>query len=133
MKPQELLAALQKQLVGIAAGGCTCGAKSPQAEWHDAGCVFRRASEAIENAEALAARLIGKTITLVKTEMDWMGLYVGDECYGQSHSIRADHALRAASGLEAPFAFNVVWADDDWMEERSDLPGRLSDVKLRAS
>jgi hypothetical protein len=51
----ELAEALVKQLIALGVGGCTCGVKSPQAHWHEPTCTFRRAEEALENAEAIRA------------------------------------------------------------------------------
>lgn len=52
----DLATALLKQLTRLSAGSCTCGAKSPDIQWHDGGCKFRLAEEIRENVEALEER-----------------------------------------------------------------------------
>lgn len=55
---QEIVEALGKHLIKLSVGSCTCGVKSPDIMWHDAGCTYRLAQEALENVEALQSALV---------------------------------------------------------------------------
>jgi len=49
----DLATAILKQLTVLSVGSCSCGVKSPDIQWHDAGCRYRMMEEIRENVEAL--------------------------------------------------------------------------------
>lgn len=54
MAHHDIAAAILKQLTRLSVGSCTCGAKSPDIQWHDGGCRYRLVEEIRENVEAIA-------------------------------------------------------------------------------
>ena len=52
----DLATAILKQLTRLSVGSCSCGVKSPDIQWHDAGCRYRMIEEVRENVEALEQR-----------------------------------------------------------------------------
>ena len=54
---KPLLDALEKQLIALSVGTCTCNVKSPDIQWHDARCTYRMAVEASETVDALRSAL----------------------------------------------------------------------------
>lgn len=54
----DIATALAKRLNRLSAGSCTCGAKSPDIQWHDAACRYRLAEEIRENVDVLEEQRI---------------------------------------------------------------------------
>jgi hypothetical protein len=50
-----LLDAVKKQLVSISVGGCNCDTKTPDVSFHEPTCRYRKAQEALDNVDAIAA------------------------------------------------------------------------------
>lgn len=48
-----LIEAIEKQLISLSVGTCSCHTKAPNPHFHDVGCHYRIAIEALENVESL--------------------------------------------------------------------------------
>ena len=64
-------------------------------------------------------------IVLVRGE-DWVGLYKEGNLLTENHSLSIDEVLTAL-GIE----HDVLWADDEWLNERGWLPNKLTNVVLQ--
>lgn len=57
---EALVARLRFHIAALSVGCCSCGVKTFQAEWHDAGCKVRNAAHASDNLDILADALEAK-------------------------------------------------------------------------
>lgn len=55
---------------------------------------------------------------------DWEGLYLDDRLVEEHHHVRTEDVLRHLG-----FEYEVIYPDQDWLEERGSLPTDLAEVK----
>lgn len=68
----DIATAILKQLTRLSVGSCSCGVKSPDLQWHEAGCRYRLAEEIRENVEALLAALATPAPVVVEEPIGYM-------------------------------------------------------------
>lgn len=64
-----------------------------------------------------------KKITLIYTD-DWMGLYIDDNLVYEGHEIEEEVLLKHLN-----IDCDALWADEEWLNNRGNLPKKLEDVQ----
>lgn len=69
-------------------------------------------------------------IVLAQCESDWEGLYIDGVCVAEDHSLRLGSILELIQKRGTAITeFTSKWVDSEWMDERSDLPENIMEVK----
>lgn len=74
----------------------------------------------------MKARPARTRVALVDVD-DWTGLYINGQLAIQNHSLSERHVLEALAKAGA-IEFGVAYVDEEWLNDRGDLPESLADV-----